>query len=81
MIKNLTLAIDEDVLRRARLRALTEGRSVNELVREHLEAYAASDPARDEMEGFLAYAERVARRSKGSKRWTRDEIYDRPVLR
>ena len=40
---NLTLAIDEDLLRRARVRAAGQGTSVNAVVRELLVGYAAID--------------------------------------
>ena len=40
---NLTLAIDEDLLRRARVRAADQGTSVNAVVRELLAGYAASN--------------------------------------
>ena len=40
---NLTLAIDEDLLRRARVWAVDQGTSVNAVVRELLAGYAATD--------------------------------------
>ena len=40
---NLTLAIDEDLLRRARVRAADQGTAVNAVVRERLAGYAAID--------------------------------------
>ena len=40
---NLTLAIDEDLLRRARVRAAEQGTSVNAVVRQLIEAYSSSD--------------------------------------
>ena len=40
---NLTRAIDEDLLRRARVRAADQGTSVNAVVRELLVGYAAID--------------------------------------
>ena len=40
---NLTLAIEEDLLRRARVRAADQGTSVNAVVRELLGGYAAID--------------------------------------
>jgi plasmid stability protein len=40
---NLTLAVDDDLLHRARVRAATDGTSVNAVVRELLTAYSASD--------------------------------------
>ena len=40
---NLTLAIDDDLLHRARVRAAEQGTSVNALVRDLLVAYSAAD--------------------------------------
>jgi hypothetical protein len=78
-VANLTLTIDDDVLRRARLRALEEGTSVNAIVRAHLEAFVGADRAQ------LAAIDRVlasARASKsgsgrGGRRWTREDLHER----
>ena len=40
---NLTLAVDDDLLHRARVRAAGEGTSVNAVVRDLLAAYSAVD--------------------------------------
>ena len=40
---NLTLALDHDLLHRARVRAAEEGTSVNAVVRDLLSAYSAAD--------------------------------------
>ncbi|MCS5676762.1 MAG: hypothetical protein VYA92_04775 [Actinomycetota bacterium] len=40
---NLTLAIDDDLLHRARVRAAEQGTSVNAVVRDLLVAYSAAD--------------------------------------
>ena len=40
---NLTLAVDHDLLHRARVRAAEEGTSVNAVVRDLLSAYSAVD--------------------------------------
>ncbi len=40
---NLTLAVDHDLLHRARVRAAEEGTSVNAVVRDLLLAYSAAD--------------------------------------
>ncbi|MBM3686893.1 MAG: hypothetical protein FJW85_07835 [Actinobacteria bacterium] len=37
---NLTITVDEETLRRARIRALEEGSSVNAVLREYLSRYA-----------------------------------------
>ncbi|MBC8363836.1 MAG: hypothetical protein H8E59_02410 [Actinobacteria bacterium] len=44
-MSNLTLALDDDLLRRARVRAAEQGTSVNAVVRDLLIAYAAGDRA------------------------------------
>jgi plasmid stability protein len=79
---NLTLTIDQEVLRRARIRAVTEGTSVNAVVREQLERYAGLSAAEQGMAEFLALsATSVAGSGPGGRTWTRAELYDRPVLR
>ncbi len=40
---NLTITVDDEVLRRARIRALSQGTSVNAVLREVLESYAGSE--------------------------------------
>lgn len=42
---NLTIAIDEAIVRQARVRAIQEGTSVSAKVREFLAGYAQSQPA------------------------------------
>jgi len=42
-VTNLTLAIDDDLLHRARVRAAEQGTSVNAVVRDLLVAYSAAD--------------------------------------
>ena len=55
---NLTIVVDDEVLRRARIRALEQGTSVNAVLREFLESYAGSD-----IEGSVPQLSRSARRS------------------
>ena len=43
VMANLTLAVDQDLLHRARVRAAEEGTSVNAVVRDLLSAYSAAD--------------------------------------
>jgi len=75
---NLTLALDDDVLRRARIRALERGTSVNAVVREYLEGFAGDGPGSRGLREFLARAERISGRSPGTERsWTREELYER----
>jgi plasmid stability protein len=79
---NLTLVIDDEVLRRARIRALEQGTSVNAVVRQILEDYAGRSAAGAAMARFTARA-RDASAGSGpqGRRWTRDELHDRASLR
>ena len=52
---NLTLKIDEKLLRRARIRALEQGTTVNELVRNYLSQYAV--PRADRLRAFRRFLE------------------------
>jgi len=79
---NLTVTLTGDVLRRARLRALERGTSVNSLVAEFLQRYAGPDPAAEALGAFLDLAEAaVSGSGEGGRTWTRDELYDRNMLR
>lgn len=75
-MSNLTLVIDDDVLRRARIRALQQGTSVNALVRDYLARVAGDSEAAQGIAGFLAAVHEAGASSNG-RSWTRDELYDR----
>ncbi len=75
---NLTVAIDDALLKRARIRALEQGTSVNAIVRDHLEAFAGVDRAADARERLVALSATTHSGSgKRGRRWTRDELHDR----
>ena len=72
---NLTLVIDDALLRRARIRALEQGTSVNAVVRELLAAYA-DDRAVAGRRRVVALARAAPSGSAGpSRAWTREDIY------
>ena len=69
---NLTLTVDDDVLRRARIRALEQSTSVNALVREFLESYAGTSEAERAVKELLELAQRSQASSGPEGRtWTR----------
>ena len=74
---NLTIAIDDDLLKRARLRAVELGSSINALVREYLEAFADSRGAREEALRSLQALADQAESGSGGRRIRRDELYER----
>jgi plasmid stability protein len=75
---NLTLTVDEEDLRRARIRALELGTSVNALVREYLRQLAGRSTAAEGIAEFFGATQDVGAGSGPEGRtWTRDELYDR----
>ena len=63
VMSNLTLVIDDDVLRAARIKALQQGTSVNEICREAIARYAATANDHDDfMAQLIAIANRNAAR-------------------
>jgi plasmid stability protein len=79
---NLTLTIDPDLLRKARVRALEQGTSVNAVVRDYLAAYAGASEANRALAAFLnVAAQSRAASGSGGRSWTRDELYGRSNVR
>jgi hypothetical protein len=78
---SLTLSIDDELLKRARIRALERDTSVNALVRGYLEDFVALDMrtgTQPRMKEFLNWAKSVQAGSGPQGRtWTRDELYER----
>jgi len=74
---NLTITVDDETLRRARLRALEEGSSVNAILREYLETYSRrASEQREALLDLLALADGAAT-SRGKRSWTREELHER----
>ena len=74
---NLTIAIEEDVLKKARLRAVEDGTSVNAVVREFLRDYTGNISRQAEAaQRVIALAHEHAT-VVGPVAWTRDDIHDR----
>ena len=74
---NLTLSIDDEALRRARIRALEQGTSVNSLVREYIEGFAGESPAARAVEEILELASTTRSGSgPGGRKWKREELYE-----
>ena len=79
---NLTITIDERLLRRARMRALEDGTSVNAVLRAYLERYAGAGDAAEALGGFAGLARAsTASSGPGGRSWTRDDLHDRTRLR
>ncbi len=73
---NLTLSIDDDVIRRARRKAEAMGTSVNQLIRDYLEQLAGKTDLAQDAKEFA----RLSRLSKGDSRgwkFNREELHER----
>ena len=77
---NLTLHLDVEVIRRARILAAKRGTSVSALAAAELIELVTEDErfeqARERAEAILDGAG-----PRGGRRWTRDELHDRQALR
>jgi hypothetical protein len=79
---NLTITVDEQTLKKARIRALEEGTSVNAILRDYLETYAGVRRERREAwRKIRELAKTSAMSSGGNGLPEREELYDREVLR
>lgn len=76
-MSNLTITVDDEVLKRARIRALQEGTSVNAELRRYLQTYSGIRKSSSEaVKAIFKLADEHPCSSHG-KKWTRDDIYDR----
>ena len=81
-MKNVTISLDERTLEWVKEAAAEQGKSVSrylsDMARQQLPKAKAYEAA---MQRFFAREWKVPLREPGEKLPTRDEIYDRPVLR
>ena len=74
---NLTITVDDQVLKQARLRALNQDTSVNTLLRDFLTSYAGESRARLEALDDLLKLSGEAGTRRGNRSWSRDELHER----
>ncbi|CDI03445.1 conserved hypothetical protein [Candidatus Competibacter denitrificans Run_A_D11] len=80
IMTNLTISVDAEVLKRARIRALEENTSINAVLAQYLVHYARLDDSRRQrqaaLEGLLTLAEH-SQAGRGESVWTRDALHER----
>jgi hypothetical protein len=81
-VANLTLSVDDEVLKRARIRALEQGTSVNAILAERLQAFAREGEAQVRATQALIEVAKANRSRAGGvgrrkRRWSRDELHER----
>jgi plasmid stability protein len=82
---NLTITVDDEVLKKARIRALEQGTSVNAILAERLRVYARVGSAQLlATEALLSLAtesrrtgSKRARKPRRGRRFSRDELHER----
>jgi hypothetical protein len=75
---NLTITIDAQTLKKARLRAVSSDTSVNEVLRQFLESYAGVDATqKTAVERLLTLSRKSRSRSSRGQRWSRDDLHER----
>ena len=76
-MSNLTIVVDDGVLKRARKRAIDQGTSVNAVLRDYLHSYAGDSQSTRAAKEFLHLSEgSPADSGPAGRSWTRDELYD-----
>jgi len=74
-VPNLTITVDADTLRRARVRAVQRGESVNAMLAEALRRYADDTRPGDVFAAIEAVADAHGiGRDSGERTWTRDDL-------
>jgi hypothetical protein len=74
---NVTLSIDEEDLKQARVLALQQGSSLNAVIRHFVKSYI------DDSKRYQQVTERIMQQAEDSqyysegKKWTREELYER----
>ncbi len=75
---NLTISIDEAVVRQARVRAIQEGTSVSAKVREFLASYAQGGQSQQSAAQAFIETPRSSRANTSAQTRRRDDAHDRP---
>jgi replicative DNA helicase len=74
---NITLSIDDEIVRRARQRAESMGTSVNQVVRDYLQLFAGAGGSQALAEEFRSLS-LAARGDRRGWKFDRDELHERP---
>jgi hypothetical protein len=76
-MKNLTLAVEEEVLESVRKVAANRGTTINAMVREHLTRIATEDDKAARARERLLELSRTSPAEVGKITWKRDDLYER----
>lgn len=79
VMKNITVAVPDDVYRAARIRAAEEGRSVSGMVAAYLRSLSGADAEFARLEAQQRRIQAQIERFRATDRLARDEVHDRAV--
>ncbi len=74
---NLTIAVPEEILKRAHRRAQEQGTSLDAMLNEYLSQYATTQSPRTDAARHVLALSRTARSGRGKARWGRDDLHER----
>lgn len=78
-MKNITVAVPEDVYRTARIKAAEQGRSVSALVAEYLRSLSDDDAEFARLQALQQQTQAEISRFRAADRIGREEVHDRAV--
>ena len=74
---NLTITVDDELLRRARVRAAEADTSVNAVLREFMESWVGQAGYRAAAVASLLERSSGSAGARAGRRWTRDQLHER----
>ena len=74
---NVTLSIDEEDLRQARVLALQQGSSLNAIIRQFVKNYIGDSKRYQHVTNRIIQQADDSQYYSEGKKWTRDELYER----
>ncbi len=77
MTRNITFAVDDEILQKVRVLAAHRRTSVNALVRDYLKSLVGKDSEMDEARAKLLKLAEERAGDMGTKSWKREDLYDR----
>jgi plasmid stability protein len=80
-VKNITVSVDDEIYRKARIRAAETGTSVSAMVRRYLEALSDDESDFDRLRRLQHETIAGIRAFRAADRLTRDEVHDRRAVR
>ena len=76
-MSNLTITVDDEALKRARLRAMQQGTSLNAVLREFIASYSGVRVEQEEAVRSILALSKTAGSRRGIHTWSRNDLHER----